>query len=83
MAVMKRRPETQPYIVTGRMSWSPFFGRTLYSGWDIDGAVRMARSIAVSDSRYGAVAVSRGDAHIMTIDRMESRFGHTFSERWA
>ena len=83
MTVMNRRPETQPYIVTGRMSWSPFFGRTLYSGWDIDGAVRMARSIAVSDSRYGTVAVSRGDAHIMAIDRMESRFGHTFSERWA
>ena len=83
MTAMKRRPETKPYIVTGRMSWSPFFGRTLYSGWDIDGAVRMARSIAVSDSRYGTVAVSHGDIPVMAIDRMESRFGHTFSERWA
>lgn len=80
---MNRRPETQPYTVTGRMSWSPFFGRTLYSGWDIDGAVRMARSIAVSDSRYATVAVSHGDIPVMAIDRMESRFGHTFSERWA
>lgn len=83
MTVMNRRPETQPYTVTGRMSWSPFFGRTLYSGWDIDGAVRMARSIAVSDSRYATVAVSHGDIPVMAIDRMESRFGHTFSERWA
>ena len=80
---MRTRPyEAEPYIVTGRRPWSPFYGRMLYSGWDAQNAIRMARAIAVSE-RYRVVSVSKGDSPLLSITRNDGRFGHTFSERWA
>lgn len=71
-----------PFIVTGRREYSPFYGRTLFSSWDIDVARDAAIRIAVSDPSYRSVSLSRGGETIMTVNRRRHRFGHTFDMLW-
>lgn len=72
------RVNDDPFIVTGRSIWSPFYGRDLFSSWRFNDARAVAMRIIMTDDRIRSVRVARGDEVIMTIRRRDHRFGRTY-----